>query len=395
METGDFYMRLATGQFNESFAPITDGVANVVKNYALWLNRKYGNCSVVTPDYPGYKDNEKFDVLRYQSLPFPLKHPYRAGTPFLDVPFQRTLKSQKFDLIHAHSPFSSGKLALKLARDKGIPIVATFHSKYYDDFKSVVKSDILSRMLLKSVMEFYNSVDYVWTVNKSTVDTLREYGFKGRVEVVENGIDFNVNHDNINLGFRQDKSNNYHDNQKTMEFLYVGQQVWHKNLKLLVNSLRFVKDSGIKFKMTMVGEGNSLSGIKQLVQTLGMDEDFVFTGRINNREKLKAIYTRADIFIFPSVYDTFSLVVREAAAVACPSIVIKGSSAAENIKDSYNGFLAENNEIQFARTIKEVASDPNKLKQVGINASNTLLRSWESVVDEVSGRYTEIIKTFK
>ena len=374
------------GQFNDSFAPIADGVGNVVKNYAYWLIKKqYSDCYVVTPGFPGYIDNEEFKVLRYRSLPVPLRYPYRAGMAFFDLPLKNKLKSIKFDLIHAHSPFSSGRLALSIARRQGIPIVATFHSKYYDDFKEAVKSAAAAKLLLKYVMSFFGSVDCVWTVSKSAVETLREYGFTGCVEVVGNGTDF----------LSEEISEESRCGDGSLRLLYVGQQVWHKNIKLMVLALKMLKDSGLRFKMTMVGEGSAQQSIKRLVQRMDLADDFTFTGKITDRDKIRAVYAAADLNLLPSVYDTFSLVVREAAAFGCPSLVIKGSCAAECIEDGCNGFLSDNDAAAFASRIQKAASDLKLLRAAGAKARSTLYRSWEDVVDEVALRYTGIIREQK
>lgn len=376
-------MQQVIGQFNDSFAPITDGVCNVVRNYAYWLQKKYGDCYVVTPNVPGYVDNEDFSVLRYRSLPLPLRKPYRAGIAFSDIAFLRKLKGITFDIIHAHSPFSSGRLGLRLAHRLNIPIVATFHSKYYDDFKSALKSAPAAKIVLKYIVDFYNRVDCVWTVSGTAVDTIREYGYKGCVEVVGNGTDF----------VYEDRTERVYGREGKVRFLYVGQQVWHKNLKLMVFALKKLKDSGLSFSMTMVGEGINQQSIKKLVQRLDMGEDFTFTGRINDREQLKTIYLQTDLNLLPSVYDTFSLVVREAAALGCPSLVITDSCASEGIEDGYNGYLSENDISSFASCIQKALSDMQLLKTAGQNARNTLYRSWENVVDEVAIRYSDIISS--
>jgi 1,2-diacylglycerol 3-alpha-glucosyltransferase len=336
-------MQNVIGQFNDSFAPIADGVGNVVRNYAYWLIRKqYGNCYVIAPSFPGYTDNEEFEVLRYRSLPVPLRYPYRAGIAFFDIPLKKKLKNIRFDLIHAHSPFGSGRLALSIARRQNIPIIATFHSKYYDDFKEAVKNAAAARLMLKYVMAFFNNVDCVWTVSESAVKTMREYGFEGCVEVMGNGTDLaggDKGEERCGAGCAR--------------LLYVGQLVWHKNIKLLVLALKTLKDSGFKFTMTMVGEGSAQQAIKRFVQRLGLADDFIFTGKITDRGDMKAVYAAADLNLLPSVYDTFSLVVREAAALGCPSLVIKDSCAAEGIEDGCNGFLSDNDAAAYARCIKK------------------------------------------
>lgn len=378
-------MRIVIGQFNDSFAPIADGVCNTVRNYAYWLQKKYGDCYVVTPEFPGYADNEDFSVLRYRSLPVPMRKPYRAGMAFSDIAFLKEIKGIKFNIIHAHSPFSSGLLGLKLARRLNVPIVATLHSKYYDDFKSALKSAPAAKILLKSIMEFYNRVDCVWTVSSTAVDTIREYGYKGCVDVIGNGTDIVC----------EDYPERVYGCEDRVRLLYVGQQVWHKNLKVMILALKKLKDSGLHFNMTMVGEGCNQQSIKNLVQRLGMGEDFIFTGRINDRERIKAIYLKTDLNLFPSEYDTFSLVVHEAAALGCPSLAITGSCAAEGIEDGYNGFLSDNDVSSFASRIRKAISDMESLKAAGRGARNTLYRPWESVVDEVALRYFDIINSRK
>jgi len=183
-------MGLVTGQFNESFTPIMDGVTNVVRNYAYWLNKKYGTGYVITPHFPKHTDKEDFEVIRYTSISVPKRAPYRVGVPVLDAQILRRIKDIPFDIVHAHCPFSSGRLALHTARRRGIPIIASFHSKYYDDLLESLKFEGAAKIGVSMIIDFYNSVDFVWTVNHATAGTLREYGYKGHIEVVYNGTEF-------------------------------------------------------------------------------------------------------------------------------------------------------------------------------------------------------------
>jgi hypothetical protein len=94
---------------------------------------------VITPYSPGYID-DKPNVLRYKSIPLPKRKPYRLGVPQFDFSFLKMINKIPFDLVHAHCPFSSGKLALNLSKKLNIPSIITFHSKFYDDFINIVKS---------------------------------------------------------------------------------------------------------------------------------------------------------------------------------------------------------------------------------------------------------------
>jgi glycosyltransferase involved in cell wall biosynthesis len=386
-------MQLIIGQFNDSYEPVMDGVANVTKNYAYWLDKMGCKSYVVTPSFPGYEDETRPEVIRYFSVPIPIRKPYRFGMPQFDYPFKQDVKAIPFDIVHCHSPFSSGQLALKVAKKRGIPVVTTFHSKYYDDFKEALKSDKLAKLLVNRVIDFYGEVDEVWTVNQATAATLREYGYKGRIEIVHNGTDFQPC-DNEE-GYKQKASEYLKVDDNELILLFVGQHIWQKNLKMLLNSLKIVKDKGIKYKMFFVGEGVAKKELEKLVEENNLLDCVNFLGVITDRELLRAIFVRANLFLFPSLYDTSGIVVREAAAVKTPSLVIEGSNAAEGIEDGVNGFLSSDNEMDFAEKIVRIITDKDCLKNAGEKASTTIYKSWEYIVTEVKERYMELIKKHK
>lgn len=386
-------MRLIIGQFSDAYPPIMDGVSNVVKNYAYWLNKNYGKAYVITPSFPNYKDNEEFDVIRFFSVPLTVRPPYRLGIPFIDLKSMEKINKIPFSLVHAHSPFSAGVLALYVAKKRKIPIVSTFHTKYYDDFKSAVKSDLLAKIMVKIIMEFYNQVDEVWTVNKSTANVLYEYGYRRKIEIVPNGSDFIPPSNKEEYKKRINEI--YNLSSEEIVFLYVGQLILHKNLELLIYSLKHLRDFGVNFKAFIVGTGKDENYLKNLVEKLYLDKVVIFTGKILDREFLKSFYARADLFLFPSLYDASAIVIKEASSFGCPSLLIEGSVTSEGIIDGYNGFLSKNDPVSYAIRIKEIISDREKLRGVGERAKETLYKYWREIIKEVVERYEEIIKRYK
>lgn len=384
--------KLIIGQFNDSFTPIMDGVTNVVKNYAYWLDKKYGECYVATPTYPGYVDRDEFPVLRYYSVPIKKREPYRFGVELLDMNFRRTIKKIPFDIVHAHCPFTSGLIAQQITRKEDIPIVATFHSKFYDDFKQVLKIDAFAKICTKVVIEYFNRVDQVWTVSKGSADTLREYGYKGQIEVVPNGSDFIIP-DNMESLIEQTEEM-LKIQKDELVFLFVGQHIWQKNIKLLVEALSKLTRDGLKYRMFFVGDGYAKDELMAYAKELGNKEQIVFLGKILDRDYLRSLFARADLFLFPSIYDNAPIVVQEAAAVGTPSLVIANSNTAEEIIDNTNGFLSENDAVSYSNRIMQIANDRQALKNVGENAQKTISRNWEDIIDEVYIRYSEIIKSY-
>lgn len=385
--------KLITGQFNDAFTPVMDGVTNVVKNYAYWLDKKYGESYVATPAYPGYIDREEFPVLRYYSIPIKKREPYRFGLELLDLNFRKTIKTIPFDIVHAHCPFTSGVIALQIARKLNIPIVATFHSKFYDDFKQVLKIDAFAKICTRIVIDFFSKVDQVWTVSKGAADTLHEYGYKGKVEIIPNGSDF-VMPENMDALVRQTEEKlNIHKDE--LVFLFVGQHIWQKNVKLIVDALQRVSLQNIHFKMFFVGDGYAQDELHNYVRELGLDGNITFLGKILDRDYLRSLFARADLFLFPSIYDNAPIVVQEAAAVGTPSLVIAQSNAAEGIIDNVNGYFSDNDSISYANRIIQIIQDRDALKNIGEKARITIYRNWENIVDEVNERYLDIIQRYK
>jgi glycosyltransferase involved in cell wall biosynthesis len=378
------------GIFNDSFPPIMDGVSLTVQNYAYWLNEKKQPVCVVTPRMPDYTDAELYPVYRYTSLPMLGRKPYRLGLPEIDRSLRSTIDSIPFGLVHAHCPFSSGVTALRVAKEQKVPIVATFHSKYREDFEQSVRYKFIAKLMTNRIVRFYEKADEVWIPQASVEEIIREYGFKGKVEVVANGNDFDSNEavEPIRQQARRDLQIGDHETV----FLFVGQIIWEKNIRMIVESLRMIND--LPFKMYFVGSGYASDNLKQLVDESGLSDKVTFTGSISDRQKLKQYYAAADLFLFPSTYDTWAIVIHEAAALQTPSLLVNDSTIAKVITNDSDGFLAANNATSVASRLRELILNPDLLKRAGLQASKTINRSWESVSEEVLDRYRHLSKRY-
>ena len=111
------------GIFNECFPPVMDGVAIAAHNYAYWLQNKTGNACVITPKHSTQPNHESYRIFNYSSSPIPFRKPYRFGIPAIDFQFKSQIRKIPFAVAHAHCPFSSGKLALKIAKQQQIPLI--------------------------------------------------------------------------------------------------------------------------------------------------------------------------------------------------------------------------------------------------------------------------------
>ena len=374
-------------QFSDSFLPIMDGVGNVVYQYALNLGRKGHEVYVVAPQTDtGYRGGYPFEIVDYIGVPLLRMKSYKLGTPFLDVHCQNRLSAIHADIVHVHSPFIAGQMGLNYAARVGVPIVGTFHSKYYDDFLQVTGVELLAEVGVKHVVNFYEKCDEVWAVTESSADTLRGYGYRGSIRVMPNGTDVHPLDAAACARVCEKLSGD------APVLLYVGQINWKKNLKCILEACARL---GTPYRLVLVGQGPHEREVRAMAKSLGIGKSMVFTGHLGDARLLDALYHRASLFVFPSLYDTSGLVVREAAAMGTPSVVVRGSSAAEGVRDGETGFLCEDDPEDLARTIASALADPAALARVGERARAEIPIPWNSIVDNAADVYAQIIRRAK
>lgn len=380
--------KVNVGLFCDCFPPVMDGVSVCMENYAYWLQKKVGGVDVITPSVPGVDYGvHDYKVLDYISVPVPMRHPYVTGIAEVDPVLLAKIAKTRFKILHAHCPFSSGLTAMRISRIQDVPLVATFHSKYKDDFARVMPK-LAAEAAIKLIIEYYEHADLVWVPQESVIDVIREYGYKGKVEVMDNGSDLVADYPEKyfvearqSLGIAPDE----------FVLLFVGQHIWEKNPRLIIESLSRIPD--VKFRMYFVGTGYAESEMKQLVSEKGLDSKVTFVGSITEREKIVKYYAASDLFLFPSLYDNAPLVVREAAALHSPSVMAKGATASTILNDGENGFLVENDPDKMAELLRKLIADPQRVHKVGVQASKSIVRSWEDCVDEVIDRYNVLLKS--
>lgn len=377
---------------NDSFPPVIDGVANTVFNYAEIIQKDLGNAVVATPEYPGVHDSYDFDVIRYRSYDTTSIFGYRAGNPFAPSIVGR-LEEREIDVIHSHCPAVSTVLARMLREKVSAPIIFTYHTKFDIDIKKAIDSNLLQDTMIKMLVKNIEACDDVWVVSQGAGENLKSLGYKGEYTVMENGVDFpkgRADKENVDL-----INETLDINDDAPVFLFVGRLMWYKGLKLILDALKIAKEKGDKFHMVIVGDGADGKDIQQYAEDLGLKDYCIFTGAVQDRELLRAYYTRADMFLFVSTYDTNGIVVREAAACGLGSVLIKGSCAAENIVHERNGYLIDENVESLSDAVSRIISNIGLAHEIGDNAMNEIYIPWGKSICKAYDRYRYVLKKFR
>ncbi len=382
---------------NDSFPPVIDGVVNVVLNYGEYLVRDHqANVVVGTPRYP----EADYGQYPYQVVAYPsfdtenLASGYRAGNPFGGEALE-ALASFQPEIIHSHCPASSTVIARLLREKTGAPVVFTYHTKYDIDIRRVVHLQLAAKEAITAMVNNIEACDEVWTVSRGAGESLKALGFPGDYRVMGNGVDFPRGRAEQELVSRVTADWDLPKNVPV--FLFVGRMMTYKGLPLILEALKLLSDRGADFRMVFIGKGPDKEALERQARTLGLmdaggPDRCLFIGPVYDREALRAWNTRADLFLFPSTFDTNGLVVREAAACGLSSVLIRGSCAAEGVTDGRNGFLIEQTPEAMAALLGRVGADLPYLHEVGQRAMDEIYVSWRDAVSAAYARYGEVLE---
>ncbi len=372
---------------NDSFPPLIDGVGNTVLNYARILPSLGTSPVVAVPEYKGVVDDYPFPVVRYPSFNTVKLVGYRTGYPF-DTPTLNNLKNENFDVIHSHCPFISTMLARTLREMTGAPIIFTYHTKFDIDIRTAIRAKILQEAAIKIIVDNISACDEVWAVCEGAGENLKQLGYKGTYRVMRNGVDMpksRATQEQI------DEITAAYDLSDAPVFLFVGRILWYKGLRLILDALSRLKKEGKAFTMIFVGSGNDLEEVQAYAREVGVSDRCRFPGAVRDREKLRAIYSRSDLFLFPSTFDNNPLVVHEAAACGLASLLIRGSSAAEEVTDGVNAILTEENADSIHDALLSRMDHKDALHKLGRNAQDMLYFTWEDSIARANKRYWEVL----
>ncbi|MBQ1711672.1 MAG: glycosyltransferase [Firmicutes bacterium] len=386
-------MDLKVCLLNDSFPPIIDGVANAVVNYAEIIKANGGTSLVVTPDNPDADDSGfDFPVYRYPGIDARKIIGYMAGYPFSPATAKK-IKNSDIDILHSHCPIASNIFARSMKGIIDVPLIMTYHTKFDIEIEGAIRGKLLQDGAVNALVESISACDEVWVVSEGAGRNLRSMGYEGDYIVMPNGAD-------MPLGRLPEKE----VRKLTAElaapegvpvYLFVGRLMWYKGIKTILDALAGVRSQGMDFRMVFVGGGQDADEIKAYTKKLALDDKVLFCGPVRDRKVLQAWYCRADMFLFPSDFDTNGLVVREAAACSLPAALLKGSCAAEGVTNGRNGFLTEDSAASLAVLLATKGRDRRLLRRAGECAAAELYLSWPDAVSKAIERYNIVSDRYK
>ena len=377
----------------DSFLPMRDGNAVVVDALAKAFKKRGHEVFVITPNRKTKAKNLEYEVLYSPS--FFKNNNYPIAKLHLSNSIKKhILNSDLPTIVNMHSLYFLCYSLGKFVKKNNIPSLYTLHTKLAIDFMNFTHSKSLTKLLVKKQVKWMQNYDGLSSISKKTYESLIPYGLNNKATCITNGTSIHLPTDFplTNVQFKE----KYGINKNDFILLHVGHLTWQKGFKVIIDTLKQLKDKKFSFTFLSVGEGKDEKAIKKYAKKVNVLDKMHFYGQVNDLETLGMFYSYSDLLFFPSTFDSFSLVSREAAFYKLPTLTIEDCDISYLMEDGKNAFLTKEDSSTFANKIIKIANmDKKNLKIIGEEAKKTLIVSWDDIAIEYEKLYIDIIKSKK
>ena len=366
----------------ETFSPEINGVANTLKFLVAGMVQRDIQVLIIRPKQ--HSNDKAVPQGKIQSLTLPgLPIPGYASLKF-GLPFRRRIQKamQRFnaEAVYIATEGPLGLAALRASKRLGLPVLSGFHTNFHQYFEHYHLA-FLRKLVFKYLRAFHNATSGTLVPTRLQADALEAEGFKN-VRIMARGVDSDL--------FSPDKrcQNLRASWGATIDspvLIYVGRIAHEKNIQLALKTAEAFKRFQPGSRFVLVGDGPLRESLSPA------HPDCIFVGE-KSGEELARYYASADIFLFPSLTDTFGNVVLEAMASGLHVLAFDYAAAGSLIRAGKNGSLARfPDEANFIVQAKNIAEQPANHADVGQQARlSSQALSWDAICEQFIAHLTLI-----
>ena len=364
----------AVAAFTDTYLPTVNGVTYTVQSWRDRWEQRDGRMHLV---YPASSHEPSGDEHPVWSLTFPFYKEFNAGMPRVPSGLGGV------DVVHAHTPFTLGLAARRLARKRELPLVASYHTptaEYADYLTSGPFARAIERVAGRYEQWYLNRVDAVVVPSDPTRDHLRELGIDTTIQTVPNGVDtdrFGPVNDAEQAAFRE-----RHGLPDGPLVGYTGRHGYEKELDAIL-------DVAPEIDATVVFGGDGPARETLEARATDLDADVRFLGFLD-REELPTFYATLDVFAFPSPVETQGLVALEANVCGTPVVGVNAGALAETIADDETGYHYERGDTDgFRAGIEQALAERERLREACLDRRDDV--AMERAVDALADVYQSVL----
>ncbi|PZP27038.1 MAG: glycoside hydrolase [Roseateles depolymerans] len=361
----------------ETYPPEVNGVAMSMARVVDGLNRRNHDVQLIRPRQPAsavLAGTPRVDEVLTRGLPVPLYPNLRMG-----VPSKRALVKlwslKRPDVVHIATEGPLGWSALQAAKHLALPVTSDYRTNFHA-YGRHYRMGLLAKPIMGYLRKFHNRTDATMVPTEALRRELDVRGFE-RLAVVGRGVDTQrFDPARRSAALRESWGAQGED----LVLGYVGRLAPEKNLGVVLAAYEAVKAVQPRARLVFVGDGPMRAELAERAP------DAVFAGQ-RSGEDLAAHYAGLDLFLFPSLTETFGNVTTEAMASGCAVVAFESAAAGELIRSGVNGWLAgPGREADFVAAARLAASDARARSAVADAARATARRlDWADITARFEG----------
>lgn len=375
--------RLRVAMVTESYPPEVNGVANSVARVVEGLRARDHTVQLVRPRQrhePTANGHGAIDEIRTAGMQIPLYGQLRMGLPARQR-LSQAWTLQRPDIVHIATEGPLGWSALQAARALDLPVCSDFRTNFHA-YSQFYRLGWLRRPIMGYLRNFHNRCHCTMVPTEALQSQLAESGLRS-LNVVARGVDIRLfTPARRSAALRQQ----WGVGEDGLIVLHVGRLAPEKNLGVVMQAFDSIRSIRPDARFVMVGDGPSRAPLQ------ARHPHVIFAG-FRAGEDLAMHYASSDMFLFPSLTETYGNVTPEAMASGLAMVAFDDAAAGQLIHHGIDGLLARKPDVtDFVLCATDLSANRHWRQAMGTAARARVIDlGWDTILDRIEGVYAGTI----
>ncbi len=349
---------------SDVYFPRVNGVSTSIRTFRRELQAIGHEVIVVAPEYPLPAPAEEAGIVRIaaRGVPFDPEDRLMRSRPLRELAAR--LGTHAFDLVHIQTPFAAHYAGLRIARELGVPCVATYHTffeEYLHHYVPFAPRAARGARGPAGCPPPGHPVDALVVPSRAMLSTLTAYGVRSPMTILPTGISFGEFAGGDGAAFRR----RHGIPADRPVLVHIGRLAFEKNIDFLLRTLERVRLRHPDVLLLIAGEGPALPHLKRIAQRLRLEANVQFVGYLDRANALLDCFRAGDVFVFASRTETQGLVLLEAMALGVPVVAIAEMGAIDILEAGEGALVAPPDEQAFAGAVCLLLDSPSLRWRLG------------------------------